>query len=106
MINRARLVLRLIPEALGHPLSAEQDTFVDGLLDCPHYTRPAEVAGKKVPEVLLKGDHQAIESWRLMQALGQTWLKRPDLLEKKKLNKVEERLLNQFINEYNPTKRS
>lgn len=73
-------VSRLLPGVLGHQESAEQDSFVDGLLDCPHYTRPAEWQGMKVPDVLLSGDHAAIERWRKAQALQRTKDRRPDLL--------------------------
>jgi len=73
-------VSRLLPGVLGHQESAEQDSFVDGLLDCPHYTRPAEWQGRKVPDVLLSGDHAAIERWRKAQALQRTKDRRPDLL--------------------------
>lgn len=71
---------RLVPGVLGHPESAQQDSFVAGLLDCPHYTRPDEIAGLKVPEVLLSGDHARIEKWRQEQRLERTKLQRPDLL--------------------------
>lgn len=73
-------VSRLLPGVLGHQESAEQDSFVDGLLDCPHFTRPAEWQGRKVPDVLLSGDHAAIERWRKAQALQRTKDRRPDLL--------------------------
>ena len=93
-------MVRLIPGVLGHPDSAAQDSFVNGLLDCPHYTRPREFEGQEVPPVLLSGNHQAIVSWRLKHALGRTWLKRPDLLKKKILTPIQEQLLNDFIREY------
>ncbi len=67
-------VTRLLPGTLGHEASAEQDSFVGGLLDCPHYTRPELFKGRTVPAVLLSGDHKLIERWRLKQALGRTWL--------------------------------
>lgn len=89
-------VIRLQPGALGHELSAEQDSFVAGLLDCPHYTRPEVYEGKSVPEVLLSGNHEHIRQWRLKQALGRTWLRRPDLLERVVLNKEQQKLLEQF----------
>ncbi len=73
-------VVRLLPEALGHHQSAEQDSFVGGLLDCPHYTRPMEVAGKLVPAVLQSGNHSEIDKWRHQKALEKTTLSRPDLL--------------------------
>ena len=74
-------VVRLLPNALGSETSAENDSFSDGLLDYPHYTRPAEFRGMKVPEVILKGNHSEIEKWRLQKALEKTRLKRKDLLE-------------------------
>lgn len=89
-------VIRLVPGALGHELSAEQDSFVDGLLDCPHYTRPEVFEGRAVPEVLMSGNHEQIRRWRLKQALGRTWLRRPDLLERVELNKEQQKLLEQF----------
>jgi tRNA (guanine37-N1)-methyltransferase len=89
-------VARQIPGALGHAQSAEQDSFAEGLLDCPHYTRPEVFEGKPVPEVLLSGDHERIRRWRLQQALGRTWLKRPDLLQAKPLTKEQQALLTDF----------
>ncbi len=77
-------IARLLPGVLGDDDSALQDSFMQGLLDCPHYTRPEQVNGLSVPEVLLSGDHQAIQRWRLKQSLGRTWLRRPDLLEASK----------------------
>jgi len=91
---------RLLPEALGHELSAEQDSFVSGLLDHPHYTRPEEVDGVPVPDVLLSGDHAAINRWREKQSLGRTWLRRPDLLEQLELSMEQQQLLDEFIREY------
>lgn len=73
-------VSRFVPGVLGHELSAEQDSFSDGLLDCPHYTRPETLEGKTVPEVLLSGNHEHIRKWRLTQSLARTWHRRPDLL--------------------------
>ena len=73
-------ITRLIPGVLGDAESAIQDSFMQGLLDCPHYTRPEAVDGQEVPDVLLSGDHKAIRRWRLKQSLGRTWLRRPDLL--------------------------
>ena len=90
-------VIRLLPGALGHADSAREDSYVAGLLDHPHYTRPSEIDGRLVPSVLLSGDHGAIERWRLGQALGRTWLRRPDLLQRRSLSKVEQALLDQFI---------
>lgn len=90
-------LVRTIPGALGHDQSALQDSFAAGLLDCPHYTRPEEIDGARVPEVLLSGDHAAIAVWREQQMLGKTWLKRPDLLEQVALTEKQVRLLNEFI---------
>ncbi len=92
-------VARLVPGVLGHSESAQQDSFVDGLLDCPHYTRPEEFMGKKVPDVLLSGNHQEISRWRLQQSLGRTWQRRPDLLDKKSLTSEQKSLLEEFIKE-------
>jgi len=77
-------VVRLLPEALGSETSAENDSFSNGLLDCPHYTRPADFRGMKVPEVLLNGNHAEIEKWRLERALEKTKRNRPDLIERRK----------------------
>lgn len=88
---------RLLPGVLGDESSAQQDSFVDGLLEYPHYTRPETINNLTVPEVLLSGDHAAIRRWRLKQALGKTWLKRKDLLAKKVLTEEEQILLNEFI---------
>lgn len=93
-------VTRLIPGALGHEDSAEQDSFSGGLLDCPHYTRPEQFEGLNVPEVLLRGDHAAIASWRSKQALGRTWLRRPELLERLELNEEQQQLLQEYIQEH------
>jgi len=90
-------VIRLIPGVLGDKDSAEQDSFVDGLLDCPHYTRPELFEGDRVPSVLLGGNHELIRRWRLQQSLGRTWQRRPDLLEGRVLSQEEENLLNEFI---------
>jgi tRNA (guanine37-N1)-methyltransferase len=92
-------MIRLQPSALGHEDSADQDSFMNGLLDCPHYTRPDEYAGKTVPPVLLSGDHEAIRVWRLKQSLGTTWQKRPDLLEEITLTDEQQTLLHQYISE-------
>lgn len=94
---------RLVPGVLGHQDSALEDSFNDGLLDCPHYTRPEDVEGRRVPEVLLSGHHGAIRRWRLKQSLGRTWLRRPDLLEGRTLNDEQCELLEEFIEEYAPT---
>ncbi len=90
-------VLRLIPGVLGHQDSAQQDSYTDGLLDCPHYTRPDEVLAQGVPAVLRSGDHEAIRRWRLKQALGRTWLRRRDLLEDRRLSDEERVLLDEFL---------
>lgn len=92
-------VARLIPGVLGHALSAHEDSFTDGLLDCPHYTRPEVYQERSVPNVLLSGNHQAIRRWRLKQALGRTYLRRPDLLERKSLTAEEKRLLADYLKE-------
>lgn len=89
-------MIRLLPGALGHKQSAEQDSFVDNLLDCPHYTRPEVYAGKAVPEVLLSGNHERIRRWRLQQSLGRTWQRRPELLESRSLTAEEAELLAQY----------
>jgi tRNA (guanine37-N1)-methyltransferase len=89
-------ITRLQPGALGHELSAEQDSFVSGFLDCPHYTRPENFEGMKVPDVLLSGNHEQIRRWRLQQALGRTWLKRPDLLQAITLTEEQQTLLTEF----------
>ena len=90
-------VIRLLPGVLGHADSAAQDSYGDGLLDCPHYTRPEEIDGRTVPEVLKSGNHELIRRWRLQQALGRTWLRRPDLLENRRLSSEEQVLLDEFI---------
>lgn len=89
-------VIRLLPGALGHAESACQDSHADGLLDCPHYTRPEVIGDRRVPPVLLSGDHRAIERWRLQQALGRTWQRRADLLKKRGMSDVEQRLLDEY----------
>lgn len=93
-------VARWLPGALGHEDSAQADSFTDGLLDFPHYTRPETIDGMTVPSVLLGGDHQAIARWRRKQALGRTWLRRPELLARQELDTESRRLLREFINEY------
>lgn len=90
-------VIRLLPGTLGHADSAREDSYADGLLDYPHYTRPAMIAEARVPRVLLSGDHRAIARWRLRQALGRTWLRRPELLARRGLSGEEQALLNEFI---------
>lgn len=90
-------VIRLLPGALGHADSARQDSHMDGLLDCPHYTRPERIDEGSVPPVLIGGNHAAIQRWRLRQALGRTWLRRPDLLQRRGLTQAEQALLDEFI---------
>ena len=92
-------VTRLQPGVLGHEESAAQDSFMDGLLDCQHYTRPEDYEGRKVPPVLLSGDHGAIERWRKKQSLGRTWLRRPELLEGLELDEESKALLEEFRSE-------
>lgn len=89
-------VVRQLPGVLNDADSAQQDSFVAGLLDCPHYTRPEEYAGLRVPEVLLSGHHEEIRRWRLQQALGRTWQRRPELLAGRALSKSETQLLVKF----------
>jgi len=95
---------RLVPGALGHDDSAQQDSFSAGLLDCPHYTRPEEYRGDRVPEVLMNGNHRDIETWREQQALGRTWQRRPDLLENIKLDARQQALLDEYIAEFEKTR--
>lgn len=92
-------IARLLPESLGNSESAQQDSFVGGVLDCPHYTRPEDFQNEQVPDVLLSGDHQAIAEWRQKQALRRTLLRRPDLLEKIELTAEQVRLLEQIKRE-------
>ena len=89
-------VARLVPGVLGHKASAVEDSFTDGLLDCPHYTRPEILDGQKVPDVLLSGNHEKIRQWRLMQSLGRTWQRRPELLNHLALTEEQQRLLELF----------
>ena len=92
--------VRQLPGALGDGASALEESFADGLLDCPQYTRPETYADRKVPEVLLSGHHENIRRWRLKQALGRTWLRRPDLLAVKTLSAEERKLLDEFQREH------
>lgn len=94
-------ITRTLPGVLGDETSALQDSFVAGLLDYPHYTRPEVFAGMEVPKVLLSGDHKAIAKWRLQESLRRTWLRRPDLLQNRRLTKEVELLLNGIIFEEN-----
>ena len=94
-------ITRSIPGALGNEDSARGDSFIDDLLDYPHYTRPEEVDGEKIPDILLSGNHEQIRQWRLKQALGRTWLRRPDLLESRELDEHQNKLLEEFKASYN-----
>lgn len=93
-------VVRLLPEVLGNEESHMKDSFSTGLLEHPHYTRPSDFRGMKVPEVLLQGNHRLIEEWRNKEALRRTFLRRPDLLEKIELNKDQAKWLNEIKKEY------
>ncbi len=93
-------VVRQLPGALGDAASAMEESFADGLLDCPQYTRPESYAGTPVPAVLLSGHHENIRRWRLKQALGRTWLRRPELLQARRLSEEETRLLAEFQHEH------
>ncbi|MDA8420940.1 MAG: tRNA (guanosine(37)-N1)-methyltransferase TrmD [Pseudomonadota bacterium] len=93
-------VARQLPGVLGHGESAQDDSFAAGLLEYEHYTRPEVYAGRAVPAVLLSGDHGQIRRWRLKRALGQTWLRRPDLLERLQLDEEQRRLLDEFRREH------
>jgi tRNA (guanine37-N1)-methyltransferase len=93
-------VTRLLPGVLGDECSHVEDSFTAGLLDCPQYTRPEVADGRRVPQVLLGGDHEAIRRWRLKQALGRTWLRRPELLAKRQLTLEERHLLAEFEAEW------
>ncbi|MBU3735929.1 MAG: tRNA (guanosine(37)-N1)-methyltransferase TrmD [Methylobacterium sp.] len=95
-------IIRQLPGALGDADSAAEDSFVDGLLDCPHYTRPEVYQGETVPAVLLSGHHKEIKRWRLKQSLGRTRDKRPDLLAARPLTKEESRLLAEYAQEQDP----
>ncbi len=96
-------IARLLPDVLGHADSPQQESFMAGLLDYPQYTRPEIVDGLGVPEVLTQGHHDAIRRWRLKQALGRTWLRRPRLLEARTLTREERTLLEEFIGEHDQT---
>ncbi|MEE4660334.1 MAG: tRNA (guanosine(37)-N1)-methyltransferase TrmD [Halieaceae bacterium] len=89
-------VCRQLPGVLGHEQSAAQDSFASGLLDCPHYTRPEEYQGRRVPQVLLSGNHEEIRRWRLQQALARTLQRRPDLLEGRVLTEEEDSMLREL----------
>jgi len=92
-------VVRQLPGVLNDALSSVQDSYVDGLLDCPHYTRPEIYRGRPVPSVLLSGNHAEIARWRLKQALGRTWLRRPELLQNRAMSAEEKKLLDEFKRE-------
>jgi len=92
--------VRQLPGALGDEQSAIEESFAAGLLDCPQYTRPESYQGERVPEVLLSGHHENIKRWRLKQALGRTWLRRPDLLQARGMSTAEQALLAEFQKEY------
>ncbi len=92
-------VARLLPGVLGDDESAAQDSFMEGLLDHPHYTRPEIVAGQRVPAVLLSGDHARIARWRYKQALGRSFVRRPDLVKDLKLDREQQKLLDEFLKE-------
>lgn len=89
-------ITRLLPGTLGSEESTLEESFSDGLLEWPHYTRPPSVGGREVPSVLMSGDHAAIRRWRRQQALGRTWLRRPELLERRGLSAEERALLDEF----------
>ncbi|MGI9222631.1 MAG: tRNA (guanosine(37)-N1)-methyltransferase TrmD [Woeseiaceae bacterium] len=95
-------VARLLPGVLGDDESAAQDSFMDGLLDHPHYTRPESIEGRDAPSVLLSGDHARIARWREKQALGRSFLRRPDLVEKLDLSDEQKALLDEFLKEQGP----
>lgn len=92
-------VFRMVPGVLGKQASADEDSFADGLLDCPHFTRPEVLNGEPVPSVLLSGNHEEIRRWRLKQKLGRTFQRRPDLLQNLELDKEQQMLLEEFIRE-------
>jgi len=98
-------VTRLLPGVLGHEESSERESHTAGLLDHPHYTRPSEVRGLAVPAILFSGNHAAIERWRMKQSLGRTWLRRPDLIAGHRLDAEQQRLLEEFKQEFENTER-
>jgi tRNA (guanine37-N1)-methyltransferase len=98
-------VTRLLTDVLGHESSASEDSFANGLLDCPHYTRPEMYQGKHVPEVLLSGNHAMIRRWRLKQALGRTWERRPELLQDRAMTTEESMLLADYVREWELSKK-
>ncbi len=90
-------VARLIPGVLGDESSAKHDSFMGGIFDTPHYTRPKEIDGQSVPEVLLSGDHESIIKWRAEQAIGRTYLRRPDLIKKLNLNEEQKKMIEEYL---------
>jgi tRNA (guanine37-N1)-methyltransferase len=99
-------LIRQLPGALGHEDSAQQDSFAEGLMDCPHYTRPEQYEGQVVPSILLSGNHEQIRRWRLKQSLGRTWQRRPELLSELVLDEEQKQLLEEFIQESQGTTNS
>jgi len=99
-------VMRLLPGVLGSEDSVAQESFMDGLLDFPQYTRPEEIEGRRVPGVLVEGNHALIKRWRLKQALGRTWLRRPELLQDRQLTEEEQVLLDEFKAEHDASSKS
>jgi len=92
-------IIRQLPGALGHEDSADQDSFAEGLLDCPHYTRPEQYENLTVPEILLSGNHEKIRQWRLKQSLKRTWERRPDLLDKLELSDEQQKIFDKVVKE-------
>ncbi|MCW5588363.1 MAG: tRNA (guanosine(37)-N1)-methyltransferase TrmD [Legionellales bacterium] len=97
-------IIRQLPGALGNEQSLIEDSFVNGFLDHPHYTRPEVIDDLPVPSVLMSGDHQAIKRWRLKQSIGRTWQRRPDVFNSRQLSNEQQRLLDEFIAEHGATK--
>jgi tRNA (guanine37-N1)-methyltransferase len=97
-------IARMLPGVLGDAESAQQDSFMAGLLDHPHYTRPEQVDGQRVPAVLMSGDHARIAKWRYKQALGRSFLRRPDLVRKLNLSREQQQVLDEFLKEQDQTK--
>ena len=90
-------VSRMVPGVLGNIRNAQEDSFADGLLHFPQYTRPEEIEGLSVPQILMSGNHQKIRRWRLQQALARTYERRPDLLQSRLLNREEQELLREYL---------
>ena len=93
-------VSRMVPGVLGNIQNAQEDSFAQGLLHFPQYTRPEEIDGMRVPEVLMSGNHEKIRNWRLQQCLGRTYERRPDLLKNRELTKLERKLLDEYLQEH------